>query len=179
MKSIQVTVILVRILQLVLNVSYLASFLYNWEAMMCIARNGISLSGLSRCNLACHVAPYFVVISGHLRFLGADLVELAAVKTERDKIGEKVCPLEDDKLKFEERYVVLAREKSVTEDQLSILDGGSGAFVTTSAISGGGEGSAGSTCETKRQAVGSRSVDEKSFGRGFGRGPSRGYGSGN
>lgn len=71
---------------------------------------------------ASHVAPYMVVTSSRLRYLGAELAELAAIKTEGDKLEEKVWLLKDEKLKFEEIYVVPDREKYSIEDQVVSLD---------------------------------------------------------
>lgn len=42
------------------------------------------------------VAPYLVAAAGCLFYMGADLEELAAVKSERDELAEKVWLLEED-----------------------------------------------------------------------------------
>lgn len=68
-----------------------------------------SLKLLSHSHMANHlqyttvqVAPYLVVATSCLRYLGANLAELVAVKTECDELREKVWLLKDEKHKFEE-----------------------------------------------------------------------------
>lgn len=62
------------------------------------------------------VASYLVATVGRLHYLGANVAKLVVVKVERDEIEEKVWLLKDKRCKFEERYVVLAGEKSTAED---------------------------------------------------------------
>lgn len=68
------------------------------------------------------VALYLVAAADRLRYLGVDMEKLVAVKTEHDELGEKVWLLEDAKCNFEERYAILAREKSAIEYQVTSLD---------------------------------------------------------
>ena len=48
------------------------------------------------------VAPYLVVAIGRLCYIGADLAELATVKSKRDELAEKVWVLEEEWRKFDE-----------------------------------------------------------------------------
>nr|KAJ0190401.1 hypothetical protein LSAT_V11C800449420 [Lactuca sativa] len=61
------------------------------------------------------VAPYLVAVVGRLCYIGADLEELDDVKSEHDKIVEKVWHLKEERCKFGERYLVLSGEKTVVE----------------------------------------------------------------
>ncbi|CAI9280330.1 unnamed protein product [Lactuca saligna] len=63
------------------------------------------------------VTPYLVVSASRLHYMGADLVELAAVKSEHDELAEKVWLLEEERCNFDERYLVLSGEKIVAEAQ--------------------------------------------------------------
>ncbi|CAI9291660.1 unnamed protein product [Lactuca saligna] len=69
------------------------------------------------------VAPYLVVDVGRLRYMGVDLAKVAAVKSERDELAEKVWLLEEERHKIDERYLVLSGEKTVVEAQAVTLDG--------------------------------------------------------
>lgn len=71
---------------------------------------------------AAHVALYFVATAGCRRYLGADLVEFATIKTKHNEIGEKVWLLDYEKRNFEERYVVLVGEEFYAEYQVTSLD---------------------------------------------------------
>lgn len=59
----------------------------------------------------------------HLHYIGVDLAELAAVKSERTELAEKVWLLKEERDKFNERYLMLSGEKSVVEAQVSTLYG--------------------------------------------------------
>lgn len=61
------------------------------------------------------VSPYLAVTTGHLDYIGDNLAELVAVKSDRDELAEKVWLLEEEQSKFVEQYLVLSREKTVVE----------------------------------------------------------------
>lgn len=63
-----------------------------------------------------------MVAADRLCYIVADLAELAIVKDEHDELGENAWLFEDERHKFDERYTVLAREKSANEDQVATLD---------------------------------------------------------
>lgn len=69
------------------------------------------------------VAPYLVVAADRLRYIGADQAELALIKSECDELAERVWFLEDERCKFDERYLVLPEEKTATEAQVVTLNG--------------------------------------------------------
>lgn len=43
-----------------------------------------------------HVNPYLVVTAGHFCYIGVDLAEVAVVKSEHDKLAEKVWLIEEE-----------------------------------------------------------------------------------
>lgn len=57
-----------------------------------------------------------------LCLVGSDLAELTTVIAKRKELREKLLGLEDEKREFEERYDLLATEKSLVEDQVTSLN---------------------------------------------------------
>lgn len=53
-----------------------------------------------------HSSPYLVASTGHLRHVSSDLVELVAIKAEREELSVCVCVVDlmAEKHKFEECY---------------------------------------------------------------------------
>ncbi|CAI9299647.1 unnamed protein product [Lactuca saligna] len=69
------------------------------------------------------VNPYLVVDTSRFCYIGVDLAELAAVKSEHDKLTENVWLIEEERRNFDECYLVLSSEKTVVEAQAATLVG--------------------------------------------------------
>ena len=96
-----------------------------WVSATLEALDALSCSHIANAlqYVAARVTPYLVVASGRLCYIGADLAELAAIKSERGELAEKVCLLEEEGRNFDERCLVLFGEKNVMEAQVVTLDG--------------------------------------------------------